>query len=477
MNIKKSRVLAIIISIILTSFVAFLFLYPLGLQAVILGGVKDVVLLSNGKPVNGEVQVYASNETVYCYPDLFELRNEGVAGLSYSLKPMLVSSSGVDFLELRANKSLVIGIGGGLNHSRVVILAPGSSVSLDLCIKAKAAGSFRLVFLDSSHAKATKVEAAVSFKLVDWWNNSFSKRVTLTPIIAREGIGLFEITGGGEVYVNGRLVRRISSLVGTPTDSIVVVLKSGGSRYILPFQVEAWGKTIYNVIIPLRLKVVGEQLQGQDRIVFPVYLTNGTRIEIYFGGSFLGNFTTDIRASDNTVIFGSESVRLDEWGLSGKDISINLSGYIVYPLSAKREELSDEGSWRLTVLGPVRAVYVFNTTGISNYRIEAIASFWGRGVEATQITVWPRIMSTGMVIEWVSTKIYAGKDWESSFDCGTTCLSLPVRLVPGNLTKVLLCDHYYTPPAQYGYYLLLFSRASLAEIKSMAASFSSFPGG
>jgi hypothetical protein len=50
--------------------------------------------------------------------------------------------------------------------------------------------------------------------------------------------------------------------------------------------------------------------------------------------------------------------------------------------------------------------------------------------------------------------------------------------LPGNETRVQLCRDFFTPGgARYGYFHIALVKAPLAEIRSMAASFSSFPGG
>jgi hypothetical protein len=142
---RKSRVLAILAVIVLAGFLALVAVYPLGIQAVMLGGAKDVWAYSGGKPVSGAVQVYASNETVYCFPGIIELRNSGIAGLPYTLGVSLRPGAGLEFLEVRANGSMVLGFGPGLNYSGSLRLDPGSSVKLDLCLKA---GKARLLHAD-----------------------------------------------------------------------------------------------------------------------------------------------------------------------------------------------------------------------------------------------------------------------------------------------------------------------------------------
>jgi hypothetical protein len=251
---RKSRVIAIIAVIILASFLALLAVYPLGIQAVMLGGTKDVWVYSGGKQVSGAVQVYASNETVYCFPGIIELRNSGIAGLPYTLGVSLRPSSGLEFLEVRANGSMVLGFGPGLNYSGSMRLDPGSSVKLDLCLRAGRPGSFMLTFVDPRYERATMSVVTFSYVLVDWWNNSFTRRITLTPIVSREGLALFEIAADGTVYVNGKPVRKVSSLEGVEASGLAVVLKSGGARYLLPFQVESWAKRPDGVLYPASIK-------------------------------------------------------------------------------------------------------------------------------------------------------------------------------------------------------------------------------
>jgi hypothetical protein len=49
--------------------------------------------------------------------------------------------------------------------------------------------------------------------------------------------------------------------------------------------------------------------------------------------------------------------------------------------------------------------------------------------------VWPSVDFRGIILEWVSPIISIGKGWTMSFDCGTTCSSLPVKVLPGNETR------------------------------------------
>jgi len=477
-RLKKSRLLAMIAIVILTSFTAFLALYPLGIQAVVLGGLRDIEVYTGGKLLSGAVQVYASNETVYCYPGLLELRNSGVAGLPYTLGASLRLGAGLEFLEVKANGSMVLGFGSGLNYSGSLRLDPGSSVRLDVCLRAGKPGSFTLTFADPRYESATRSLVTVSYVLVDWWNNSFPRRITLAPIVSREGVALFEITADGTVYVNGKPVRKVSSLEGVEAGGLAVVLKSGGARYLLPFQVESWAKRLDGVLYPTGVKSGREQMWGYDRLVFSAYLMNGSRIEIYLGGRLGVNFTGDVKVQDGKVVFGSEHALLNEWGFFGEGWGVNLSGYIVYPYQVRRIEYSDAGTWRQLVSGPARTVFWFNTSGFSDYRIESAVAFWGRGVNATQMYVWPQVEFRGIILEWVSPIISLGKGWRLSFDCGTTCSSLPVKVLPGNETRVQLCRDFFTPGgARYGYFHIALVKAPLAEIKSLVASLSSFPGG
>jgi len=57
---------------------------------------------------------------------------------------------------------------------------------------------------------------------------------------------------------------------------------------------------------------------------------------------------------------------------------------------------------------------------------------------------------------------------------------LPVKLerVGESTVRVVLCRNYWQPGnARFGYYALLFSKLELAELKTLSARLSSFPGG
>ncbi|MEM1632558.1 MAG: hypothetical protein QXX83_10550, partial [Thermofilum sp.] len=61
----------------LAAFLAFLLLYPLGLQALMLGGLRD---LEVSPP---QLTLYLSNRTVFCYEKVLEVKSLGGSGLAY----------------------------------------------------------------------------------------------------------------------------------------------------------------------------------------------------------------------------------------------------------------------------------------------------------------------------------------------------------------------------------------------------------
>jgi hypothetical protein len=175
---------------------------------------------------------------------------------------------------------------------------------------------------------------------------------------------------------------------------------------------------------------------------------------------------------------GALAVELDSYGFSGPGFTANLSGSIAYPYTVRREDYSDPGAWRLVVAGPVRAVLAFNTSGVSQYGVEAFLTVWGRGADSALAYVWPRVDRRGDILEWIGA-IVSATNVTFVFECGTTCNTLPVKLeqVGESTVRVVLCRNYWQPGnARFGYYALLFSRPGLAELKALGAGLSSFPG-
>jgi hypothetical protein len=292
-------------------------------------------------------------------------------------------------------------------------------------------------------------------------------------------LALFEVTGEGEVYVNGRYVRRIPGLAGLPAGSVAVVYRAGGADYLLPSQVEAWALRSDGVLEPKGLRSPGEVIASSDRLVFAAHLTNGSRIFIYTGGGPVSQPEPSVEVRGSLVSAGAFAVELDGYGFSGPGFTANLSGSIAYPYTVRREDYSDPGAWRLVAAGPIRAVLAFNTSGVSQYGVEAFLTVWGRGADSALAYVWPRVEYRGIILEWIGS-IVSAANATFTFECGTTCNVLPVKLerVGESTVRVVLCRDYWQPGnARFGYYALLFSKLELAELKTLSVKLSSFPGG
>ncbi|ABL78921.1 hypothetical protein Tpen_1525 [Thermofilum pendens Hrk 5] len=466
-RLRKRDVYLYLASLLVAAFATLVLLYPLGVQAVVVGGARDV----EAKPA--ELDVYASNTTVYCYGGALELKNLGAAGQAYRLRISASPPRGLSLLELRLNGSAVFAL-GAVNASREVVLPAGSSARLDLCVKASSPGSVELVFVDPAYARATESRVRVSYRLTDWWNNTFPRRVELVPVVSKPGVALFEVTGSGEVYVNGRLVRRISGIAGLGSDAFAVVLRRSGADYLLPYQVEAWTVRGDGVAEPSGVRRPGEAVWGDDRLVFAAYLENGSRIYIYMGGRYPWGEAGDVQVLEGAALLGGERLNLSRWGVEARGFSLNLSGYVVFPYQSVKEELSDPGSWRNAASGPVRTVLWFSTTGFSNYRVEAAVTLWGRGVNAALVYVWPSLSYRGIVLEWVSPRIALRGNTSLAFNPGTTGNYLPLRL---EKYGVALCRDFFLSGGTYGYFSLALGPAPFAELKRLDAAYSSFPGG
>jgi hypothetical protein len=445
-----------------------LLLYPLGLQAVLVGGVRDVDVSP------AELKLYASNVSVFCYRDVLELKNLGSAGLAYSLDFSLEGRA--EFFEVRSSNDTLFA--APVRAAKRLVLEPGAAVKLSVCLKGPSDSLLRLRFWDSRFREATESVVTVSVSFTDWWNNTFSRRIELTPVVSREGVALFEVTGEGEVYVNGKYVRRIWSLAGVPAGSVAVVYRVGGADYLVPSQVEAWVERNDGVLEPRGVRAPNEVVGRNDRLVFTVYLANESRIFLYFGGGPLGQFKPAIEVSGNRAAAGSFYIELNDYGFSGPGFSANLSGSIVYPYTARRETYSDPGEWKLVLSGPVRALFAFVTNGLSRYRVESFLAVWGRGAEAALVYVWPSVERRGTILEWIGA-VVSSPNATFQFLCGTTCDALPVKLEQTDEeAKLVLCRDYWQPGnARFGYYALLFSKLELAELKTLSARLSSFPGG
>ena len=445
-----------------------LLLHPLGLQAVLVGGVKDVTVSSS------ELKLYASNASVFCYRDVLELKNLGSAGLAYSLNFSLEGRA--ELFEVRNSNVTLLAVPVGV--VRRLELEPNAAVKLSVCLKGPSDTLLRLRVWDARFREATENVVNVSVAFTDWWNNTFPRRIEMTPVVSREGVALFEVTGEGEVYVNGRYVRRIWSLAGGLAGSVSVVYKVGGADYTIPSQVEVWIVRNDGVLEPRRLRSPDEVIGRNDRLVFAVYLSNDSSIFLYFGGGPLGQFKPTVEVSGTRIAAGSFYVDLNDYGFSGPGFSANLSGSIIYPYTARREIYSDSGVWKPVLLGPVRALFAFSTSGLSQYSVEAFLSVWGRGADTALVYVWPSVERRGTILEWIGATVTA-PNATFQFLCGTTCATLPVKLERvDSETMLVLCRDYWQPgDARFGYYALLLSKLQLAELKALGARVSSFPGG
>jgi len=467
-RLKLRRAYAVFATLAVAAFLA-LQLYPLGLQAVLLGKAVDVSVSPT------ELALYASNTTLFCYPNALEVRNLGTAGLTYLLDFSLDGRASL--LEVRSGDLTLLAVPAGA--AKRLELGPGSSTKLTVCVRGPADPVLKLLAMDPRYPEATSLSVTLKVASTDWWNNTFPRRIELAPLVAREGLALFEITGEGEVYVNGRYVRRIPSLAGVLAGSVAVVYRIGGADYLLPSQVEAWILRSDGVLEPRGLRGPGEGITGSDRLVFAAYLANGSKVFIYVGGGPLSQPEPSVEVRGSLALAGAFSVELNDRGFSGPGFSANLSGSIAYPYTVRREDYSDPGAWRFVAAGPVRAMLAFKTSGASQYEVEAFLTVWGRGVDAALAYVWPRVERRGDIIEWVGSSVSA-PNATLVFECGTTCNVLPVKLEragEGSARVVLCCNYWQPGNARFGYYALLFSKLELAELKSLSARLSSFPGG
>uniref|UniRef100_A0A7C3SKJ8 Uncharacterized protein n=1 Tax=Thermofilum pendens TaxID=2269 RepID=A0A7C3SKJ8_THEPE len=467
-RLERRRAYAVLAALAVAAFIAVQ-LFPLGLQAVLLGRTLDVSVSRS------ELTLYASNSTLFCYSDVLEVRNLGAAGLTYALNFSLRGYAEV--FEVRSGGLTLLVVPAGL--SRRLELSPDSSARLTLCIRGPADASLKLVAEDPVYREATRFAVTIKVGLTDWWNNTFPRRIELRPVVAREGLALFEVTGEGELYVNGKYVRRIPGLAGTLAGSLAVVYRVGGADYLLPFQVEEWVPRDDGVLEPRRLRSSKEVIARSDRLVFAAYLSNGSSIFLYVGGGPLGQLEPAVEVRGSLVSAGAFSLELNDYGFKGPGFSVNLSGSIAYPYAVKREDYSDPGVWRFVAVGPVRAVLAFSTSAVSLYRAEAFLTVWGRGVNTVLAYVWPSVEYRGIILEWIGTLVSAS-NITFVFDCGTTCNTLPVKLeqVGEASTRIVLCRDYWQPGnTRFGYYALLLTKLELAELKSLGVRQSSFPGG
>ncbi|MEM4444198.1 MAG: hypothetical protein QXJ21_02410 [Thermofilum sp.] len=450
----------------LAAFLALLLLYPLGLQALILGGLRD---LEVSPP---QLTLYLSNRTVFCYEKVLEVKSLGGSGLAYELAFSLEGSP--EFFSLALGDELLLTYRQGNVTQRALRLEPGSSASLTVCAKAPSPGSFKLRVFDPRFREAT--ETLITFRAVetDWWRKEFSRRLSLLYTASEEGIALFEVTGSGEVYVNGRLAGRVHELRGVDAGRLAVVYVRGGVSYLLPFQVEAWERRGDMVVEPrgLRSGAIGPY----DRLVFAAYVSNETRVDIYVGGRLEEAFPPagQLEVERGFISVEGLLVRLDSCGFAAPGLYVNLSGRIAFPYQVRLEYYSDWGDWRPVAVGPVRAIAAFNTSGLSGYAVEAFLMVWGLKLNVTQLEVWLRTIRRGIVLDWAAPLIEA-ENATVELICGTACNSLPLRLEPWG---VKLCENYWQPgDHRFGYFTLLFKWSELGSVKSVRSRLSSFPGG
>jgi len=447
----------------LAAFLALLLLYPLGLQALILGGLRDLEVASL------QLTLYLSNRTVFCYEGALEIKNLGHSGLAYELVFSLEGSP--EFFSIERGGEIFFALERGSLTQRVLRLEPGSSVSLTVCAKTPSPSSLELRVLDPRFREATETSVMVRIVETDWWRREFTRRLSILYTASREGVALFEVTGSGEVYVNGQPVGRAPALQGVDAGSLAVVYVKGGVGYLLPFQVEAWELRGDRVVEPRGLRVGA--IGPYDRLVFAAYVSNETRVDIYFGGKLDEAFPPAGRLEGGLVEVKGLRVLLDSYGFAAPGLYVNLSGRIAFPYQVRLEYYSDWGDWRPVVVGPVRAIAAFNTTGLSGYVVDAFLMVWGLNLNVTQLEVWPMTIRRGIVLDWAAPLIEA-ENVSMELICGTACGSLPLKLEPWG---VKLCEDYWQPgDHRFGYFTLLFRWGELGSVRSVRSRLSSFPG-
>ncbi len=474
--------LGIPVGVAFAVFLVLLLQYPLGLQALLTGGVRDVELLWQGRPVKGAVTLATGNYTVFCYPQILTVKNLGGAGVPYTLSFELQGFEG--YFELQGFNETVLLVSGNKTVARVFTLQPGAYASFTVCVKSGKAQAARLVVADRSSPeveKATRSELLLDVRPTDWYDNSYPSRIELGFTVAGEGYAIFEVTGSGEVYVNGRLVGRVPPLAGISASGILVVERIGGVDYPLAFQVESWRvEEATGVLKPVRLLAPGEALQASDRLVFVAHISNATNIHIYVGGRQKLNFTGLISESGNLVDTGAVRIRLEWWGFGSKGLSVNLSGSIAWPYQSVKEYYSDPGSWSRVLIGPVRGIWEYRTSGMSGYVSRAFLTVYS-GSNITLTYLWPGSIKSGIVLEWYLPTWSSNGAYAVDFTCATLCQRLPARLL-GNASRatVMLCSNYYlsggtlATPAHFGYAVITTTASPLAQVKSLGATVRSF---
>ncbi|MEM3944496.1 MAG: hypothetical protein QXJ59_10465 [Thermofilaceae archaeon] len=413
-----------------------------------------------------EITLYASRGRVFCYEGAVEVRNLGAAGLSYELEASLV---GVPlYFSLRSGDAVIL----GPNVSSPLKLAPGSSARLSVCLRAPSPSELMLRLFDLRYREATEAVVRIRVVETDWWDNRFSRRLSLTFTAEREGLALFEVLGSGEVYVNGAYVGRVHALQGVDAGMLAVVYVKGDANFLLPFQVEAWERRADGVVEPKGLR--GGSVGPYDRLVFAAYVSNGTRIDVYFGGRLEERFEAAGTVERGVIKVRGLSVELNEYGFAAPGLYVNLSGRIAFPYQVRLEYYSDWGDWRVAIVGPVRVVAVFNTTGLSGYVAEAFLMVWGLNLNVTQVEYWPKTIRRGIVLDWAAPLIEA-ENVSVELICGTACDLLPLKLEPWG---VKLCQDWWQPgDHRFGYFTLLFKWGELGSVRSVRSRLSSFPGG
>ncbi|QOJ78613.1 hypothetical protein IG193_07600 [Infirmifilum lucidum] len=473
--------LGIPVGVALAVFLVLLSQYPLGLQALLTGGVHDVELLWQGKQLRA-VTLAVGNYTAFCYPQALTVRNLGGAGLTYTLAFELRGFEG--YFELRGLNETLLLVSGNKTVARALALAPGSSASLTVCVKAGKAQVARLVVADKSSPekeKATRSEVLLDIRLTDWYDNTYPLRIELSPTVAREGYAIFEVTGGGEVYVNGKLAGRIPPIAGASASSILVVERVKGVDYPLVFQVEAWRvEEATGVLKPVRLLEPSEAMGANDRLVFVAYISNTTLIHVYTGGTRRLNFTGLVSESNSIIDTGAVKIELARWGFSSKSLTVNLTGSIAWPYQAEKEYYSDPGAWSRVLLGPVRGIWEYRTSGVSGYVSRAFMTAYS-GSNITLTYLWPGSIRAGIALEWYLLSWASNGTYTVEFTCATLCQRLPVKLLgDAGRATVLLCNNYYlsggtaATPAYYGSAVLTTTGSPLAQVKSLKVAVRNF---
>lgn len=481
---KTFLVFLIILSII--SLITLFQVYPIGFIAVESAGLRDVTILYKGKPYSEiELNLPVSRLSTFCYEKIFKISNMGYADLVYRLSVDLDKNVSSGFIKVLTDSDLVFVMENGrVLVDNPVVLKPHEEKSVKICLK-NLLQEIKLSFFDERVPRQTTVRVAIKPRLTDWYDKDFPRRIILKPVVGEEGIGLFEIKADGEILFNGESLLQIRPFIGERAGSFLIVLKSMEGTYLVPYQAERWVKDITGVERPLRLLGANESLEEGDRVVFKVFVSNSSEIQIYMGGRTPAKFETDLRGGDNYVLNDYMKVTLNDAGFVQDGISVNVSGYIIYPYQNKRVRLHEKGVWKKAFIGPVRAVYIFTTEGLTRAPMTAVLCVYSYS-NITWTTVYPGLFENRrIVLEWVSPIVSgawrgAGESFHHGnyhflLVSGSTARRLPLRAISrGDRLEVVLASNFYleggstSVPTVYGYYSYAVSGLRLGRVRNVA---------